>query len=141
MTPKKCASHELRPGEPADGERYTRALVESQTCWRCQALAVAALVAWKARASWRWHVRGERTAGLRMEVDAEFQEDRTYEALFALYEASDHFLECIDGAHPVVFRGQAAADEATDATVELRRAIGAARNEILRIPEEKLRPC
>lgn len=45
MTPRKCAVHEYRPGEAADGPRYTRALAESRTCWRCRALALWARVA------------------------------------------------------------------------------------------------
>jgi hypothetical protein len=35
MTPRKCKEHEYRPGEFADGPRYTRALIESRSCWRC----------------------------------------------------------------------------------------------------------
>jgi hypothetical protein len=38
--------HEYRPGEAADGPRYSRALVESQTCWRCRVLAVFARLAY-----------------------------------------------------------------------------------------------
>jgi hypothetical protein len=44
MTPKKCARHELRRGEYADSPRYTKALSDSLTCWRCRALAVWATV-------------------------------------------------------------------------------------------------
>ena len=49
MTPMKCQKHELRPGEFADSPRYTRALIESQTCWRCRVLATLALAAWRLR--------------------------------------------------------------------------------------------
>lgn len=42
MTPRKCSKHELRPGELADGPRYTRALIESRTCLSCQWLALRA---------------------------------------------------------------------------------------------------
>ena len=44
MTPMKCSKHELQPGELADSPRYTRALRESLTCWRCRLLAVRAHV-------------------------------------------------------------------------------------------------
>jgi len=47
MTPIKCWKHELRPGELADSARYTRALVESRTCWRCRVLAVLARIAYR----------------------------------------------------------------------------------------------
>lgn len=49
MTPMKCAEHELRPGEFADGPRYTRALEESKHCWRCRLLAVWAWINWRLR--------------------------------------------------------------------------------------------
>jgi hypothetical protein len=47
MTPLKCARHEMRFGELADSERYTKALRDSQRCWRCRVLAVLARFAWK----------------------------------------------------------------------------------------------
>ncbi len=47
MTPPKCAKHEYRPGEFADGPRYTQALRDSLTCWRCRALAVLAAIQWR----------------------------------------------------------------------------------------------
>lgn len=47
MTPRKCALHELRPGENADSERYQRAMREQYTCWRCRLLAVAASIAYR----------------------------------------------------------------------------------------------
>lgn len=129
MTPRKCTRHELRPGEFADSERYTEALRESLTCWRCQALAVVALAAWKARSVWRWRVHGERTAGLES-IDAEFEPD-AYDALVDLHEAAEHFLSCIDGASTLLFGGQVAADEATSATEELRAALAVARRQLV----------
>jgi hypothetical protein len=42
VTPVKCARHELRKGELADGWRYSQALIESRRCWRCRALAIYA---------------------------------------------------------------------------------------------------
>jgi hypothetical protein len=42
MTPAKCREHEYRPGEFADGPRYTKALIDSRTCIRCQFLALRA---------------------------------------------------------------------------------------------------
>lgn len=52
MTPPKCFRHEYRPGELADGPRYTQALIDSQTCWHCRILA------WRARLLWALGVRG-----------------------------------------------------------------------------------
>jgi hypothetical protein len=49
MTPQKCKRHELRPGEFADSERYTRALAESRHCWRCLLLALRAHIVWRLR--------------------------------------------------------------------------------------------
>lgn len=46
MTPIKCSKHELRPGELADGPRYSRALVESLTCVDCQMLGAIADERW-----------------------------------------------------------------------------------------------
>lgn len=42
MTPVKCSKHELQPGELADSTRYTRAMREQYTCWRCRLIAMAA---------------------------------------------------------------------------------------------------
>jgi hypothetical protein len=47
MTPAKCARHEYRPGEFADGPRYTRALLESRTCWRCHVKAFFARIVYR----------------------------------------------------------------------------------------------
>ena len=44
MTPAKCVRHEYRPGEFADGHRYTQALKESLSCWRCLAMAAWARI-------------------------------------------------------------------------------------------------
>jgi hypothetical protein len=49
VTPRKCARHELQPGELGDSPRYERALVESRTCWRCRGLAVLAVVVYRWR--------------------------------------------------------------------------------------------
>jgi len=47
MTPAKCAEHEYRPGENADGPRYTKALRDQYTCPKCIALAVLARMAYR----------------------------------------------------------------------------------------------
>jgi hypothetical protein len=46
MTPAKCTRHELRPGELADGPRYTAALREVLTCPDCRELAGRAEERW-----------------------------------------------------------------------------------------------
>jgi len=50
MTPRKCARHELHPGELADGPRYIRSLKESRTCPRCRAWALFAALCVRAPA-------------------------------------------------------------------------------------------
>lgn len=47
MTPNKCKEHEYRPGEFADGPRYTQALKDSRSCWRCKILAVFAHIQYR----------------------------------------------------------------------------------------------
>lgn len=42
MTPRKCKEHEYRPGEMADGYRYSKALKDSETCPKCLIKAVIA---------------------------------------------------------------------------------------------------
>lgn len=54
MTSKKCAEHELRKGEYADSARYTKAMRDAQTCWRCRAWAVLAVIQYKYH-QWRYH--------------------------------------------------------------------------------------
>jgi len=49
MTPRKCDEHELRLGEFADSPRYTKALEESKTCWRCRLWVAVAYVLWRLR--------------------------------------------------------------------------------------------
>lgn len=52
MTPKKCDKHELQPGEMGDSPRYERAMIESLSCLRCRALAVAANIAYRWNKLW-----------------------------------------------------------------------------------------
>jgi len=47
MTPRKCSKHEYRSGEFADGPRYTQALRDSLTCWRCRLWGVIARIAYR----------------------------------------------------------------------------------------------
>ena len=52
MTPAKCASHELRPGEYADSLRYQAALIASRTCVRCRAKAFLAITRYRLAQAW-----------------------------------------------------------------------------------------
>jgi hypothetical protein len=47
MTARKCRKYRLRPGEFADGERYTRAMREALTCWRCRCWMFVMEIAWR----------------------------------------------------------------------------------------------